>query len=113
MVEVARDPDEIALLRALLDEAEGDGRHLTLVELVVVASAAAGQRVEWFAAHAIVADLWVRGLLSRTVVQRTGQPKQQAYALGRRGRARVGRLLNPRRGDQREDVRGCFQEGSA
>lgn len=113
MVEPVRDPDEIALWRALLVEAEGDGAHLTLVELVTVASAAAGQRVEWFAAHALVADMWTRGLLSRTVIQRTGQPRQQAYALNRRGRARARRLLSPLRRDRQQDVVGRFKEGPA
>lgn len=105
MAEVLRDPDEIAVWQVLLDAAAGD--YLTLVELCAVASAAAGQRVEWFAAHTIVATMWQRGLLSRTVVHHSGQPKQQAYALNLRGRARAGRLLAARRrGDEGAEVTG-------
>lgn len=91
MVELVRDPDEVALLRALYDAPEGD--HMTLVELVAVASAAAGQRVEWFYANRMVAELFIHGHVHRTVVHRRGQPKQQAYALTGRGRRRVARML--------------------
>jgi hypothetical protein len=91
MVELVRDPDEIALLRVLYDAPDGD--HMTLVELVAVASAAAGQRVEWFVASQMVTDLFVHGQVSRTVVHRRGHPKQQAYALNGRGRRRVARML--------------------
>ena len=91
MVELIRDPDEVAVWRTLLDAADGD--HLTLVELAAVASAAAGQRVGWFAASMIVNELYRRGCVTRTVVQRTGQPRQRAYALNDRGRRRVARLL--------------------
>jgi hypothetical protein len=85
------DPDERAVWRVLLDAPAGD--HFTLIELSAVASVAAGQRIDWFSAHAIIGDMWQRGLISRTVVQRSGQPRQQAYALNLRGRARAGRLL--------------------
>lgn len=110
MGEPVLDPDERAVWQVLVDAPAGD--YFTLVELCAVASASAGQRVEWFAAHAIVADMWVRGLLARTVVQRTGQPRQQAYALNVRGRARAGRLLARRLGrDQGDDVVGEGVEG--
>lgn len=94
MGELILDPDERAVWQVLHDAPAGD--FFTLVELCAVASAAAGQRVEWFAAHAIVADMWQRALIARTVVQRTGQPRQQAYALNLRGRTRAGRLLRRR-----------------
>jgi hypothetical protein len=91
MVELVRDPDEVALLRVLLDAPDGD--HMTLIDLVAVASATAGQRVEWFEASRLVTDLFIHGQVSRTVVRRRGHPKQQAYALNGRGRRRVTRML--------------------
>lgn len=103
-------PDQVAVCRALLDASAGD--HMTLVELCAVASAAAGLRVEWFTAHRIVGALHTAGCVTRTVVQCTGQPKQQAYALNLRGRRRIGRLLGGAAGggDDREDVFGGFDK---
>ncbi len=111
MDESRNDPDQVAVWQALLDAPAGD--HMTLVELCAVASAAGGQRVDWFAAHRMVADLHVAGSLTRIVVRRTGQPKQQASALNLRGRTRLGRLLaRPvRHRDQGHDVLGGFDEG--
>lgn len=111
MVEPVLDPDERAVWQVLVDAPTDD--YFTLIELCAVASAAAGLRVEWFAAHAIVADMWVRGLISRTVVQRTGQPRQQAYALNLRGRARAGRLLARHARGEGDDLVGEGVEGCA
>lgn len=105
------DADQVAVWRTLLAAQPGD--HMTVDELCAVASAAAGQRVDWWEAHRMIADLHAHGGVSRIVVQRTGQPRGQAYALTNAGRRRLQRLLRGTRGDQRKNVLGGLDEGLA
>lgn len=92
------DPDQVAVWNTLLAARPGD--HMTVDELCTIASAAAGQRVDWWSAHRLVAELHARGGVARIVVQRTGQPRGQAYALTAAGRRQVQRLLRGGRRDQ-------------
>ncbi len=105
------DADQVAVWQTLLAAQPGD--HMTVDEVCAVASAAAGQRVDWWEAHRMIADLHAYSGVTRIVVQRTGQPRGQAYALTDAGRRRVQRLLHGGRGDQRKDVLGGVEEGSA